>query len=548
MRMRTSPKTDIFPKGVQSIEAFCTNHDSITLTWTDAPEVEASTVEIWRKTWSAGSAFAYVASEDMLTGSYEDTTVSEGTAYTYQVRTCAANGAPIAATNIDAQTYLRINGYKFPCLAPDGTVYAVHYDSGNKIYKSTDGGLTWTFHWSDPTKALVIVSMFIDKQNTLYVAGSNGTIYGNGKVWRLPAGSAVASACQLGGSDLIINQGAVNNVQVTAGGSAYSSDFDVTFTGGGGTGATGLAKVSGGAITQIRILTKGSGYTSDPTVDLSLGDGADGAATAYTKTSYWYDQWAFDQGEDGQGNPLWVFIGGTQGTGTPRAFVVYRSTDGINFTANNQIVREVTDGRHGHQCKWDPFRKWWLLTTGDGSDAASRGGKKLYISRDALSWTEVTANWQNPDDAAPSTTGGGFTGCAFTPRKVILATDFITTNHIMVADDELAAGKTKTWGPTPGSVNDRPFYGAKTWNDDSGEVWATMYRESSATQPSHTIVSLDHGATWRTVQKEQSNIAIETDADVQVLASSINAFCVGKYLYTYCPTLKQIVRFQRFTR
>lgn len=60
----------------------------------------------------------------------------------------------------------------------------------------------------------------------------------------------------------------------------------VSFSGGGGSGASGYAVASGGAITSVVITNRGRGYTSAPTVSFSSDTGGSGAtATAVLGTS-----------------------------------------------------------------------------------------------------------------------------------------------------------------------------------------------------------------------------------------------------------------------
>lgn len=68
--------------------------------------------------------------------------------------------------------------------------------------------------------------------------------------------------------------GKVRYVQITNGGSGYSvgSPPAVTFTGGGGTGAAGVALVSNsGQVVGVNVTNFGSGYTSPPTVSFGAG-------------------------------------------------------------------------------------------------------------------------------------------------------------------------------------------------------------------------------------------------------------------------------------
>jgi subtilisin-like proprotein convertase family protein len=61
---------------------------------------------------------------------------------------------------------------------------------------------------------------------------------------------------------------------------SYSQGPLVTFTGGGGSGATGIATVSGGSIIAVTMLTQGSGYTTAPTVAFPGSNGVNAAGTA----------------------------------------------------------------------------------------------------------------------------------------------------------------------------------------------------------------------------------------------------------------------------
>lgn len=65
-----------------------------------------------------------------------------------------------------------------------------------------------------------------------------------------------------------LTAGSVSSVSVTGGGTGYVAP-SVSFTGGGGTGATAHAVVNGGVITSIVVDTAGTGYTSAPTVKIT---------------------------------------------------------------------------------------------------------------------------------------------------------------------------------------------------------------------------------------------------------------------------------------
>lgn len=74
--------------------------------------------------------------------------------------------------------------------------------------------------------------------------------------------------------------GGVTAITLSAGGTGYTAAPAVSITGGGGTGATATATVSGGAVTGVTITNHGSGYTSAPTVAFTGGGGTGAAATA----------------------------------------------------------------------------------------------------------------------------------------------------------------------------------------------------------------------------------------------------------------------------
>ncbi|HEV2328750.1 MAG TPA: tail fiber domain-containing protein [Verrucomicrobiae bacterium] len=61
----------------------------------------------------------------------------------------------------------------------------------------------------------------------------------------------------------------LSSCTVSIEGSGYTTAPTVTFSGGGGSGATGQANISGGAVTSITVLTPGSGYSSAPTITIA---------------------------------------------------------------------------------------------------------------------------------------------------------------------------------------------------------------------------------------------------------------------------------------
>lgn len=77
-----------------------------------------------------------------------------------------------------------------------------------------------------------------------------------------------------------MTRGRVTSVNVTNGGSGYTSPPTVSFTGGGGSGVAGVAILNGGVVIGVLITNNGSGYTSAPSVSFTGGSGTGAAATA----------------------------------------------------------------------------------------------------------------------------------------------------------------------------------------------------------------------------------------------------------------------------
>ena len=74
--------------------------------------------------------------------------------------------------------------------------------------------------------------------------------------------------------------GALAAIELTNGGSGYTTAPTVALSGGGGTGAAATANISGGKVVGFTITNAGSGYTSTPTVALTGGAGTGATARA----------------------------------------------------------------------------------------------------------------------------------------------------------------------------------------------------------------------------------------------------------------------------
>lgn len=74
--------------------------------------------------------------------------------------------------------------------------------------------------------------------------------------------------------------GALAAIELTNGGSGYTTAPTVAFSGGGGTGAAATAIVADGKVVGFNITNAGSGYTSAPSITLTGGAGSGAAASA----------------------------------------------------------------------------------------------------------------------------------------------------------------------------------------------------------------------------------------------------------------------------
>jgi hypothetical protein len=72
----------------------------------------------------------------------------------------------------------------------------------------------------------------------------------------------------------------LQSIRVSEGGTGYTSVPTITITGGGGTGATGVARILSGRVISVQLLNPGSGYTSQPNITFVGGNGIGAVAYA----------------------------------------------------------------------------------------------------------------------------------------------------------------------------------------------------------------------------------------------------------------------------
>ena len=121
---------------------------------------------------------------------------------------------------------------------------------------------------------------------TIYYTGdgepkkTNSELLGSGK--GQPPEEWLKMGVEAPSSAVTVSKGAnsIGSITVTHGGANYSPVPTVTVSGGGGTGAKGIAVLSGGVVTKINLTAKGSGYTSSPSVTIAGAGGSGATATA----------------------------------------------------------------------------------------------------------------------------------------------------------------------------------------------------------------------------------------------------------------------------
>jgi hypothetical protein len=119
--------------------------------------------------------------------------------------------------------------------------------------------------------------------------GTGATVRANLGGTLMPVTSTAAlPTVSVNGSAVLLNSG-IAYCTVTAAGTLYTSAPAVSFTGGGGSGATAIATIGGGKVTGIVMTAPGTGYVSTPTVVFdNTGTGGSGAAAMAVKSApFW---------------------------------------------------------------------------------------------------------------------------------------------------------------------------------------------------------------------------------------------------------------------
>jgi hypothetical protein len=103
----------------------------------------------------------------------------------------------------------------------------------------------------------------------------------------------------------------ISSIEVTDGGSGYTSSPTVTIDGGGGTGATAHAVIGdGGKVVRVNVTNGGNGYTSVPSVTFDGGGGSGAFATA-NRSGTGSERWADPQVAKDLDDRLLLYVAGS---------------------------------------------------------------------------------------------------------------------------------------------------------------------------------------------------------------------------------------------
>ncbi len=206
-----------------------------------------------------------------------------------------------------------------------------------------------------------------------------------------PVPNATITATAVGFSQSCTPKTTVSSVTVNNQGSGYTSAPTVTISGGGGTGATATARLTGDKVTAITVTAPGSGFTTQPTLTITGGGGTGATATAIMLST------ACIQVSDNANYAITVSAPGfTNGT---------VSSLTANCAAQSVTVTLTVDGTHTCACNcWYPWPNTMYLTGPSGTHTISNSGGAVWNS----STIPIAATVANgPALNIPAIQGGG---------------------------------------------------------------------------------------------------------------------------------------------
>lgn len=235
-------------------------------------------------------------------------------------------------------------------------------------------------------------------------------------------------------------------VRVDNGGSGYLAAPTVSFTGGGGSGATAVARVRGGVVQCVAVLTHGSGYTSAPTVVFTPVSGGSGAsATAIRLDPLSYAQAAYST------DLVWYYPGGNTAMGN--AFLAAGIS--VQETINGFVDRIANPTAAALSWDGQPVPVAWLMPSERAFGASYRAGYLALKRSEAAALGGTAAHY---DDPAPdlsatrardtSRTGGPFdaeTLAGFNPSYVSVLQGAGITQDVWNWSSKAYATATGNW-------------------------------------------------------------------------------------------------------
>ena len=128
------------------------------------------------------------------------------------------------------------------------------------------------------------VSIWSYKSNKTYSYGQVTSVSiektGSGYDASVPPVLSFSGGGGTGAAAEVIVNGSITDIEVTDGGSGYTSLPLVSIAGGGGEGASATAVISNGIVTRILVDNSGGGFTSKPTINIVGGNGFGATAEA----------------------------------------------------------------------------------------------------------------------------------------------------------------------------------------------------------------------------------------------------------------------------
>jgi uncharacterized repeat protein (TIGR01451 family)/fimbrial isopeptide formation D2 family protein len=175
---------------------------------------------------------------------------------------------PLATANLATNTTnLSVSSTQFMAV---GDYIAVTDGSSYYVAQITALGST-SVVLSSPVSATANSNVMPVQQYTLNYSNVGATGSGN-----LNVTDVLPATLRYGG----LPRNSVAGFTIVSGGSGYTSAPTVSITGGGGSGATATANISGGSVVSLTIVSVGNDFTSVPTVNFSGGGGAGASVTA----------------------------------------------------------------------------------------------------------------------------------------------------------------------------------------------------------------------------------------------------------------------------